>query len=179
MEPPADEVLRLLDDHGARLHAILVRLTLREDVAEDLMQELFLRLASSKRLGEARDRVAYAIRVAVNLALDRRRARRRGPSTELAKDDLAVHSRSPLAELVRREELEQVLDAISSLPRPGREIVVRRYLEQQDYKTIARELGKTPHQIRGLCHKAIARLRRLLVDRPTGHPETGAFGHDP
>ncbi len=40
-----NQVLSLLDEQGPRLYALLVRITLREDVAEDLMQELFLRLS--------------------------------------------------------------------------------------------------------------------------------------
>ena len=38
------ELLELLDKSGANLYALLTRLTLREDVAEELMQELFTQL---------------------------------------------------------------------------------------------------------------------------------------
>ena len=41
MNEAANHVLSLLAEHGPRLHALLVRITLREDAAEDLMQDLF------------------------------------------------------------------------------------------------------------------------------------------
>ena len=41
------ELLELLDKSGADLYALLTRLTLREDVAEELMQELFIKLKGS------------------------------------------------------------------------------------------------------------------------------------
>lgn len=157
----ADEVLALLAEHGGHLHALLTRLTLRADVAEDLMQDLFCKLVESERFAGAANPLAYAIRMATNLAFDYRRAERRGlwagDGERPATGDV-----SPLLDLVRREELDRVLDAIGQLPPGGREIVVLRYLQQQDYASIGRQLGKTPHQIRALCHKAVVRLRALL-----------------
>ena len=47
------ELLSLLKHSGARLFSLLVRLTLREDVAEDLMQDLFIRLSDSRGFREA------------------------------------------------------------------------------------------------------------------------------
>jgi DNA-directed RNA polymerase specialized sigma24 family protein len=37
-----------------------------------------------------------------------------------------------------------------------------RYIQQQSYDDIAEQMGKSPHQVRALCHKAISRLRDLL-----------------
>ena len=68
-------LLELLQRSGARLHALLVRVTLREDVAEDLLQELFLRLDASAGFYEASSREAYAQTAAIRLAFDWRRAR--------------------------------------------------------------------------------------------------------
>ena len=47
------ELLELLDTSGAELFALLTRLTLREDVAEELMQELFIKLSRSRGLDKA------------------------------------------------------------------------------------------------------------------------------
>ncbi len=63
MSDQRSELLGLLKRSGAKLHALLLRLTLREDVAEDLMQELFLRLADSDSFFDARNREAFAYTV--------------------------------------------------------------------------------------------------------------------
>ena len=164
MKRTADEVLALLDEHGVRLHALLLRLTLRSDVAEDLMQELFCKLVQNERFAGATHPVAYATRMATNLAFDHRRAQRRdvrgGGGDRL--DELTGSAASPLTNMLRREELDRVLDAMGRLPRASREIVVLRYLERQDYAAIGRHLGKSPHTVRALCHKGIGRLRVLL-----------------
>jgi RNA polymerase sigma factor (sigma-70 family) len=158
-----DDVLALLEAHGERLYALLVRLTLRGDVAEDLLQDLFCKLVQSPRFAQADDPVAYASRMAMNLAFDHRRRQRRRPAT-LDADPPAAGNGAPIADLLRREEFQRVLDAMGKLPSGGRDILVLRYLEQQEFETIGRAIGKTAHQTRALCSKAMIRLRRLVGD---------------
>lgn len=165
---PVDRALAILDEHGPRLFAMLVRLTLRADVAEDLMQELFCKLAQDERCASARDPAAYAIRMGMNLAFDYRRAQRRMRIVETAAAPSADLTPSPLGQLVQREELRRMLDAIERLPIESREVIVLRYLERQDYTTIACQLGKSPHHVRAVCHRALTRLRDLLsAQRPS------------
>ncbi|HSV98889.1 MAG TPA: hypothetical protein VLI39_01860 [Sedimentisphaerales bacterium] len=56
------ELLELPDRSGASLHALLTRLTLRRDVAEELMQDLFLRLSVARDQGGIDCWYAYARR---------------------------------------------------------------------------------------------------------------------
>ena len=68
-----EDLLGLLDASGPRLFRLLKRLTLREDVAEVLMQELFLALSRSPAFHRAKDPAAYAYRSAMHLAFAWRR----------------------------------------------------------------------------------------------------------
>ncbi len=157
-------LLSILDKHGAQLHALLTRLTLRADVAEDLLQELFLKLARAKGFAAAHNPKAYVFRAAIHLAFDWRRAQK---YAEPLRADLVMcdpeHDRGPLDRIIDAEELDQVLDAMRYLSRLGRHVVVLRYLQQFDYAEIAEQLGKTEHQVRGLCAKALGQLRTMLV----------------
>ena len=72
------ELLELLDRSGAELYALVTRLTLREDIAEELMQDLFIKLKNSRGAARVANLDAYARRAAINLAFDWRRARPRG-----------------------------------------------------------------------------------------------------
>ncbi len=47
LSSPPHNVSKLLAEHGRQLHALLFRLTLRSDVAEDLLQDLFCKLAAA------------------------------------------------------------------------------------------------------------------------------------
>jgi RNA polymerase sigma factor (sigma-70 family) len=151
-----NSLLRLLDEHGAELLALLTRLTLRADVAEDLLQELFLKLRDAAGFARAHDPKAYALRTAANLAFDWRRTRR---PTEPLRTDPPAPARSPLDGMVDAEEFDEILDVLQALPGLSRDVLVMRFLEHQEYAEIAERLGKTEHQVRGLCAKALRQLR--------------------
>ena len=110
------KVLELLDTSGQRLHAVLARVTLSEQATGDLMQELFLRLSNAKGLDRARDPFAYAWRVALNLAFEWRRHRRKVRFEPLDEARLPADSGpSALDRMVRTEQLEKILDATAQL----------------------------------------------------------------
>ena len=152
----------ILDVHGAALHALLYRVTLRADVADDLLQELFVRLAGSAALRAAADPAAYVKRAAINLALDWRRARRREPGGFDALPDPPSAAPSPLDALTDVETVGRILDASTTLSDLTREAFVMRYVQQESFEAIGAALGKTPDQARALCHAAVRRLREML-----------------
>ena len=156
------ELLELLDKSGADLFALLTRLTLREDVAEELMQELFIKLNNSRGIGKVANWNAYAHRAAINLAFDWRRSQKQTVLTLGQVAEPVSNDDSPLRMLVRSEEIQQTLDAIGRLKKASREVLVMRYLQQESYDNIAEQLGKTSHQVRALCSRAIRSLRDVL-----------------
>jgi RNA polymerase sigma-70 factor (ECF subfamily) len=155
-------LLKLLDEHGARLHRLLARLTLRGDAADDLLQDLFLKLRASNGFAKADDQVAFAVRTAVNLAFDCRRRQARRRDGAALDGDAAGPGSDPLAGLVEREEMDQVLAAIAELPDATRLAVTLRYLERHETDEVARLMENTPHQARALCAKGLAILRERL-----------------
>lgn len=158
------ELLELLDRSGASLHALLTRLTLRQDVAEELMQDLFLKLNAARDQGGVDCWDAYARRTAINLAFDWRRREKSRRSCSLDESlELACEAGPPLSRLIESEELEQVLAAIGRLHGPSREAFVLRYIQQESYEDIAKQFGKTPHHVRALCSRAMSALRDLVL----------------
>lgn len=156
------ELLELLNKSGANLYALLTRLTLREDVAEDLMQELFIKLNNTSRFDKVRNHYAYACKTAINLAFEWRRNRK---LTRVGLDHIsepASKSSLPLNKLIRTEELDEILNAIAKLKKVPREAFVMRYIQQEPYENIAEQLGKTVHHVRALCSRASMRLRDIV-----------------
>jgi RNA polymerase sigma-70 factor (ECF subfamily) len=157
------ELLELLDRSGASLHALLTRLTLRQDVAEELMQDLFVKLHGAKDQSGVDCWYAYARRTAINLAFDWRRREKSRRSCPLDESlECVSQAGSPLNKLIESEELEQVLAAIGRLHGSSREAFVLRYIQQESYEEIAKQLGKTPHHVRALCSRAMSALRDML-----------------
>jgi RNA polymerase sigma-70 factor (ECF subfamily) len=157
--PLAEELVEFLRMAGPELHGLLVRLTLRADLAEDLMQELFLKLRRSAGFRAAVDARAYAFRVAIHLALD---ARRREKGWAELPESLAAEEGRPLEGLVRQEQAQRVLGAVAELSALAREAAVLHFVEQRSYAEAAAVMGKTEHQVRGLCQDALRQLRAAL-----------------
>lgn len=151
-----DRLQRLLDECGQRLHALLLRMTLRNDAAEDLLQELFLKLARSSGFAQAKDPCAYAFRAAIHLALDDRRNRL--PSSVL-EQALVAAGTNPLEAVMRNEQAARMLAAISELSPSARDATVLHFIEQHSFEEAALIMGKTAHQVRGLCADALRQLR--------------------
>ena len=159
-----DRLLALLDLDGARLFALLTRLTLRQDIAGDLMQELFIRLSQNLAWQTAQNPSAYVRRAAINLAFEWRRSRR-DSSNETPVDQAFVADAAalPIERLIDAEQLQQVLSALDELTELARECFVLRYIQRESHEIIAQKLGKTAHQIRGMCHAAIQQIRARVM----------------
>ena len=162
MSDPSNRLESLLDRGGRQLYALLVRLTLREDVADDLLQELFVRLSQSGGFQQADDPLGYARRAAIHLAFDWHRQKKRRGKVESLLEEPAATGASPLNVISAREDFEQVLAAMERLSELSRTCLVLHYIEQLSYLEIAEQLGATPHQVRGVCHKGIRRLQQLM-----------------
>jgi len=174
-----DQLVGLLELAGPGLHRLLTRLTLRPDVAEDLMQELFVNLAQSDGFTRAADPAAYAYRTAMNLAFTWRRSQQRAQAVLDGLRPAEPSSDGPLAKLEADEQVRRVLDAMNELPDLQRDALALRYIQQTAYETIAEMLGKTPPQVRALCHKAICSLRRVCGTDAATRNREGASHVEP
>lgn len=168
-----EKLLELLEKSGASFYTLLTRLTLREDVAEELMQELFIKLSNSGELDKVENLGAYARRAAINLAFDWRRNQKRNDLDLARLNEQASNEHSPLSKMVRNEKLQQVLETIGRLNKTSREVLVMRYIEEQSTDEIAEQLHKTPHQVRALCSRALGHLRDIL-----GYNQSGLSGKE-
>ena len=131
-ESPLPEIVEFLDAHGRVLFGLLYRVTLRDDVAEDLMQDLFLKLDASETFPTTKCPLAYARRVALHLAFDWRRKHRQASTPQIEDQRAAVdHRPSPLDDLIAAEQLQVVLNAMTGLSDRNCELLTLRYIETQ------------------------------------------------
>jgi RNA polymerase sigma-70 factor (ECF subfamily) len=156
------KLLALLDSCGGRLHALLAKMTDDRDAADELLQDLFLRILQTNRLADAPNPEGYLFRAAINLAFDWRKRTRRVPDVALLNDDATTDGLAPLDGLVKSERVEQVLAAMEQLSEDDRELISMRFLQDESPEWIAARWNSTPHQIRSRCSKAVARLRNLV-----------------
>jgi RNA polymerase sigma factor (sigma-70 family) len=111
--------------------------------AEDLTQQVFLRLLSAAPTAPVDDRAAFVFQIAVNLLRDRRRAvRRHGPHVAFG-EDLDHHGAArqelltPERVLLDRESLAQVLQCLGELGERTRDMFILFRLRNMKQREIA------------------------------------------
>lgn len=162
MKQSVQELLDLLETVGPRVHVLLTKLTGRVDAAEDLLQELFLKLSRSGGFKNAPNREAYLLRSAIHIAFDWRKQNRNMVSLEDSKIETTQPGMSPADSLIQTELVEKVLQALELLSENDRELLCMRFLDEMSNEMLATHYGVTVHHVRSKCSKAMDRLRRIL-----------------
>lgn len=165
-QPPSalsmtEEAFRAFYESTARpLRSYLFRTCGDSHLADDLLQESYLRLLRSSLPPEAEEahRRNYLYRIATNLIRDHFRKHDR--ESELAAD-VACASPGPAVETGR-----DVQRALSTLEPRDRSLLWLAYVEQSSHREIAAVMGLKEPSIRPMLHRARQRLLALL--RPKG-----------
>jgi RNA polymerase sigma-70 factor (ECF subfamily) len=154
---PFESIMRA---HETRVLRTALRILGNRADAEDVAQETFLRLHRRGIEFESEAGLsAWLYRVAVNLCLDRTRARR--PSTELR--DLKSPGISAESAAIRRQSRDLLLAALEELPARERAAVVLREIEGLATPEVAQILGVAEATVRSQISKAVSKLRERLA----------------
>lgn len=153
----------LVAGHQDSLFAFLYRMCGDADLAEELMQETFVRaLRAAGRYRPDARLTTWLFQIAANLLKDRwRQHARRGASLPL--DDVALEapdSTEALAlEAVRSDAVRQ---ALLKIPADQRSVLVLRYYHDLKYEEIAEVLMVPVGTVRSRIHNGLTRLKREL-----------------
>jgi RNA polymerase sigma factor (sigma-70 family) len=183
----------LVGVHRAELRAFLRARCGDDGEADDLLQELWLKVASLPAGPIANGR-AYLFRVANNLVLDRLRARQRTMRRDRAWLDrdagaeLAVPERpdpTPTADeaMLREEEKAMVRQALAGLPPGARRALELHRLDGWPQGEVARIMGISRSGVEKHLAVAMRHLRRTLADcgyfGPAASPAQGQSSSEP
>jgi RNA polymerase sigma-70 factor, ECF subfamily len=151
------DAARLFERHHLAVFRFLSRMTGSPSLAEDLTQEVFLRVVRGLDAYDERSReVSWIFRIARNVMVDRHRARARSPQ-DASMHDAAVVSRPPGQVLVA------ILDeALGRLSEEDREAFLMREVGGLGYREIAEASGATPDAARMRIYRARLALREAL-----------------
>jgi RNA polymerase sigma-70 factor (ECF subfamily) len=152
---------RLYRTHGQRILALCLRMTADRHVAEDLVQDVFVR--AWQTLDGFRGDAAFGTwlhRVAVNIVLSRRR--RDGVQRDRTTDDDASLGTAPARPVHVGDRLD-LEAAIAALPPGARRIFVLHDVEGYTHEEIGDLLGITSGGSKAQLHRARLLLREALT----------------
>lgn len=166
----------LLDRNRGLVVNYLSRMVSNRAIAEELAQDVFVRVYRSRRTYEPSAKFStWLYRITTNVALNHfRDSRRHQRDLSLDVQDAAqlrrqTSDRAPLVEdrLVREVTAEQIRRAVRGLPPKQRAAVIMHKYEEMDYAQISKVLGCTPSAVKALMFRAYETLRLRL--RPVLH----------
>jgi len=165
---------------NTRLFTFLVRLSRRRDVAEDLLEETWLRLVKHARRLAADTRLGpWLFTVARNLHVSYIRSRMLEDSAAASLIGLWPFSldRSSPFEAVAASEFERRIErALAAMPAASREVLLLVAVAGMDHSDAADICGITPEALRQRLHRAREMLSKALErDAEAGLPAPGGI----
>jgi RNA polymerase sigma-70 factor, ECF subfamily len=155
--------------HTRRVYAMCYRFTGRDSEAQDLTQEVFVRVfrnLKSFRAGEGSFAV-WLTRLTRNLLIDHYRRTKLDRATDSIEDQLPVLEERNAAGrtdgiLAGREASELLQYALGKLSPELRETVILRDLEEMEYREVANVLNVPEGTVKSRLNRGRAELARIL-----------------
>src|ERR1700733_6847732 len=161
--PPAVDLAAIVDAYSTLLFRVAHSVLRSRTEAEDVVQDVFIRLLEHRRsLSTVRDMRVWLIRIAWNLALDRKRRKRPEQLDESFAQSLASATMPADTAMEEAQRFQSVLREIERLPRAERHVLLLCAIEELGTAEIAAVLERTESAVRALLSRARVRLRERL-----------------
>jgi RNA polymerase sigma-70 factor (ECF subfamily) len=156
---------RLVVEYGDRLYDAAVRLSLDEDVAQELVSRTLLRAIERIDLFQGGSTLyTWLYTILVNfwrMELRKMKSEKVVFTDELP--DRPDESPDPFESLAAKADAQAIREAVGRLPAMYRAVTVFRYFEDMTVPEIARVVGIPEGTVKFRLHKAKAIMRRQLV----------------
>jgi len=163
----------IVDAYAGRLYGFFQRMLGGREEAEDLVQEVFVRVVKS--MAEYREVgrfEAWLFRIAGNLARDRLRrepretalGNREGDREDNRQKALGISTDACLS-LERREDVDRLQECLLKLPSAEREVILMRHFGELSFAEIAEYTAAPLGTVLARAHRGLAKLRQWMESK--------------
>lgn len=169
-----EAVSQLLERHARRVRDYVRMLVKDNDVADDLTQEVLIKVVKVLDEGRYTDKGRFQpwlLRIAHNRVLDYFRAQKQVKTVSESSAGFDILGSKNFAEpsiedrLVSEQQTEEVRQLIERLPAEQREVVKMRYYEGLSFKEIAEHTGVSINTALGRMRYALINMRQMIKDK--------------
>lgn len=163
----------LIKKHKDRIFTSIVILVKDRGLAEDIFQEVFIKIIDTLRSGSYTDEgkfLPWALRIAHNLCVDHFRKAKRSPVV-LNKtdeydmfDNLNITEEGAESKIMKAQSHERVRQMLDMLPEDQREVIVLRHFANMSFKEIADKTNCSINTALGRMRYGLINLRKLMVE---------------
>ena len=169
-----EAVSQLLERHTRRVRDYVRMLVKDNDVADDLTQEVLIKVVKVLDEGRYTDKgrfLPWVLRIAHNKVLDYFRAQKQVKTVSESSSGFDILGSKNFAEpsiedrLVSEQQAEEVRQLIEYLPAEQREVVKMRYYEGLSFKEIAEHTGVSINTALGRMRYALINMRQMIKEK--------------
>lgn len=169
-----EAVSQLLERHARRVRDYVRMLVKDNDVADDLTQEVLIKVVKVLDEGRYTDKGKFQpwlLRIARNRVLDYFRAQKQVKTVSESSAGFDILGSKNFAEpsiedrLVSEQQAEEVCQLIEQLPAEQREVVKMRYYEGMSFKEIAEHTGVSINTALGRMRYALINMRQMIKEK--------------
>lgn len=155
----------LIERHQNRVYGTIVRMLGSEREAEDLAQQVFVRVwKSAGRYQPSAKFTTWLYTIVRNLVFNESRRRSRADRSDPVDDEIRdEQQKTPSAEMLDTEKFAAIQAAIDALPEQQRMAIVLRRYEEMPYEEMAVVLKQTVPGVKSLLFRARTALRESLA----------------
>jgi len=164
----ATDLTALVETYSALLFRVAHSILRNRAEAEDVVQDAFVRVlqyhrkANSHKLPPVRDQRVWLVRIAWNLAIDRRRRIRPGQMDDQFAAALVSRTLPADEAFAEATQIAAVLREIERLPARERNALLLSVIDELSIPELAAVLSTTESAVRALLFRARKRLRERL-----------------
>jgi RNA polymerase sigma-70 factor, ECF subfamily len=159
------DLAALVETYSSLLFRVAHSVLRSRGEAEDVVQDVFVRVLEHRRsLTAVRDMRVWLVRVAWNLAIDRRRRIRPEQFDEGFAEGLVARNLPADEALNEAQRLRAVVRELERLPKAERDVLLLSVVEELGTAEMAEVLGRSESAVRALLFRARTRLRERLEE---------------
>jgi len=166
----------ILHRYGDSVLGYLIRMTGDKEQAEDLFQETFKRVHEKSHTFKGSEFKSWLFKIATNVTYDGFRKKQRTQSQgrkvsfndmdgeEMVSVSVADNSFNPSVATVKAEQVEQVRQAVESLPDKQKAALVLTYYQHLSYREVAMALDCSIGTVKTQMYRALKTLAQKLPE---------------
>ena len=163
----------LVNRHKDRIFTSIVLLVKDKSLAEDIFQDVFIRVIDTFRSGNYTDEgkfLPWALRIAHNLCVDHFRKVKRSPLVQNNNEDFDIFETLNLSEegvdgrIMKSQSHARVRQMLDMLPEDQREVIVMRHFANLSFKEIAEKTNCSINTALGRMRYGLINLRKMMEE---------------
>ncbi len=149
-------------EHGQQVYSFLVRICGDVHIAEDLMQDTFLKAMEKIDTFDGKCKLTtWLCQIAKNTYYDHLRKQKKFTCAEVVLDEISAEELSPEETVVSKETAKEIRMLIHQLPEPYKEVFLLRFYADITFREIGQMFGKS--EVWGRV--TYLRSKEMLIER--------------